>query len=92
MTCDIHEDGAALEQRLSLQKPVNHEMPDENSSGEMLDVDLDPEMERKLLVKLDLAFVPIIMLTYLSCFLDRSNIGMKSNSFLYELQKNLSRI
>lgn len=37
---------------------------------------LDPRKEAKLLLKLDLAFVPpIIMLTYLSCFLDRTNIG-----------------
>lgn len=36
---------------------------------------IDPAKEVKLLAKLDLAFVPIIMLVYLSCFLDRSNIG-----------------
>lgn len=36
---------------------------------------IDPSRERKLLAKLDLALVPIIMLTYLACFLDRSNIG-----------------
>jgi hypothetical protein len=37
---------------------------------------IDPAKEVKLLAKLDLAFVPIIMLVYLSCFLDRSNIGV----------------
>ncbi|TVY65500.1 putative transporter, partial [Lachnellula suecica] len=36
---------------------------------------IDPAKEVKLLAKLDLAFTPIIMLVYLSCFLDRSNIG-----------------
>ncbi|KAJ9145499.1 MFS transporter [Pleurostoma richardsiae] len=36
---------------------------------------IDPAEERKLLLKLDMAFVPIIMVVYLSCFLDRSNIG-----------------
>jgi MFS family permease len=36
---------------------------------------IDPAREEKLLAKLDLALVPIIMLTYLACFLDRSNIG-----------------
>jgi hypothetical protein len=36
---------------------------------------IDPAREKKLLAKLDLALVPIIMLTYLACFLDRSNIG-----------------
>ncbi|KAJ4385915.1 hypothetical protein N0V85_007980, partial [Neurospora sp. IMI 360204] len=36
---------------------------------------LDPKAEAALLLKLDSVFVPIIMLVYLSCFLDRSNIG-----------------
>lgn len=36
---------------------------------------IDPAEERKLLAKLDCVFVPIIMVVYLSCFLDRSNIG-----------------
>ena len=36
---------------------------------------IDAAAEKKLLAKLDLFFVPIIMLVYLSCFLDRSNIG-----------------
>lgn len=36
---------------------------------------LDPAKEKKLLAKLDFAFVPVIMFAYLSCFLDRSNIG-----------------
>lgn len=36
---------------------------------------IDPAEESKLLMKLDIFFVPIIMVVYLSCFLDRSNIG-----------------
>ncbi|KAK5195889.1 hypothetical protein LTR47_002824 [Exophiala xenobiotica] len=36
---------------------------------------LDPKKEKILLAKLDLFFTPVIMLVYLSCFLDRSNIG-----------------
>ena len=36
---------------------------------------IDPAKELRLLVKLDTALVPIIMLTYLTCFLDRSSIG-----------------
>lgn len=39
------------------------------------DLYIDPAAEKKLLLKLDAFFVPIIMLVYLSCFLDRSNIG-----------------
>lgn len=36
---------------------------------------IDPAEEQKLLAKLDSVFVPIIMVVYLSCMLDRSNIG-----------------
>jgi hypothetical protein len=70
------DEAVAMERRLSVQKEGDHEMTQETSTGEALDVELDPAMEQKLLMKLDLAFVPIIMLTYLSCFLDRSNIGI----------------
>ena len=45
----------------------------ENEAG--IDLCVDPAKEGKLLAKLDLAVTPIIMLIYLSCFLDRSNIG-----------------
>lgn len=44
-------------------------------SGVLQDVHIDPKEEKKLLGKLDIFLVPIIMLVYLSCFLDRSNIG-----------------
>lgn len=70
-----HDDTVVPARRPSIQKEVDYEAP-ETASGESLDVVLDPKKERKLLAKLDFAFVPIIMLTYLSCFLDRSNIGM----------------
>lgn len=36
---------------------------------------IDPAEERRLLMKLDTFFVPVIMVVYLSCYLDRSNIG-----------------
>lgn len=44
-------------------------------SGVLQDVHIDPKEEKKLLGKLDIFLVPIIMMVYLSCFLDRSNIG-----------------
>lgn len=47
----------------------------DNGVADIDDVVLDPKKERKLLLKLDFAFIPIIMFTYLSCFLDRTNIG-----------------
>lgn len=36
---------------------------------------IDPVKEARLLAKLDLFLTPVIMLVYLCCFLDRSNIG-----------------
>lgn len=72
-----HDEAIAMERTLSVQKEGDPEVAQQISNGEALDVELDPAMEQRLLMKLDLAFVPIIMLTYLSCFLDRSNIGTK---------------
>lgn len=66
----------ALEQRPSIVKEGDPDLTNDTVIGEYLDVVLDPKKEQKLLAKLDMAFVPIIMLTYLSCFLDRTNIGM----------------
>ncbi|KIW42415.1 uncharacterized protein PV06_05970 [Exophiala oligosperma] len=40
-----------------------------------MEPEIDPHKEKILLAKLDLFFTPVIMLVYLSCFLDRSNIG-----------------
>lgn len=58
-------------------KPPDHKPSiDEASVRDVDEIVLDSKKESKLLLKLDLAFVPIIMLTYLSCFLDRTNIGM----------------
>ncbi|KPI35992.1 putative transporter [Cyphellophora attinorum] len=41
----------------------------------MTELYIDPVKEKILLAKLDLFFTPVIMLVYLSCFLDRTNIG-----------------
>ncbi|KAJ5795354.1 hypothetical protein N7457_001953 [Penicillium paradoxum] len=68
----VHDE--PLELKDSLQKE-GAEIASEAVIGENLDVVLDPKKEKKLLAKLDLAFVPVITLTYLTCFLDRSNIG-----------------
>ncbi|THY87632.1 MFS general substrate transporter [Aureobasidium pullulans] len=59
------------------EKFDNHVVMDgeKNAVDVQLGEFIDPSRERKLLAKLDLALVPIIMLTYLACFLDRSNIG-----------------
>jgi hypothetical protein len=54
--------------------------PSDDFEGSVENVELDAIKEKKLLAKLDLMFVPIIMFAYLTCFLDRSNIGMVSRS------------
>lgn len=60
---------------LELKDSMKEDAEVNYAAGESSDVVLDPKKEAKLLAKLDAAFVPIIMLTYLTCFLDRSSIG-----------------
>jgi hypothetical protein len=71
-----------LELKNSLQKD-DGELADETAAGEALNVVLDPKKEKKLLAKLDAAFIPVIMFTYLTCFLDRSNIGEPQVLFVF---------
>lgn len=88
MSATTNHDGAVvLEPSLSVHKEADHEAPEEASTGEATDVVLDRKMEQKLLAKLDLAFVPIIMFTYLTCFLDRSNIGIARGQLSKELRR-----
>jgi MFS family permease len=49
-------------------------------------LEIDHVAELKLVRKLDLHIVPMVMLAYLLCFLDRVNIG---NARLYGLEKDL---
>ena len=72
MTSDKLSSEVLKQQDNGDRPPVLNQVDLETASLE----ELDPVKERKLLAKLDLAFVPVIMLVYLSCFLDRSNIGM----------------
>lgn len=62
------------------KEPVAFEVNQENDGsqaepGALQDVTIDPKEESQLLARLDLFLVPVIMLAYLTCFLDRSNIG-----------------
>ena len=61
------EKAAAIEKYPSIHDHSSNEPDDEFY--------VDPAKEVKLLAKLDLGLIWIIMLLYLSCFLDRSNIG-----------------
>lgn len=61
------------------QKPVDEDGELSVGSGsDLAHAQLDPAREKKLLLKLDMHFVPIIMFSYLTCFLDRGNIGLFS--------------
>jgi hypothetical protein len=62
------EKTAPIDKYPSGQNHSSHESDDE--------FHIDPAKEVKLLAKLDLGLIWIIMLLYLSCFLDRSNIGV----------------
>lgn len=55
--------------------PVSDTEGNPTAATDAADLYIDPAAERKLLLKLDAFFVPVIMLVYLSCFLDRTNIG-----------------
>ncbi len=68
-------DGSKAESLDRAEKSASELEPTSNETGNEFYVDKDKEV--KLLAKLDLAFTPVIMLVYLSCFLDRSNIGLR---------------
>lgn len=40
--------------------------------------DINPKDEAKVLAKLDLFLTPILFVVYLSCFIDRANIGNRT--------------
>ena len=71
----IGRDNAGDEEEKAL--PVCHGSAMEDARGNHVSdaPSIDARAERRLLLKLDAYFVPIIMLVYLTCFLDRTNIG-----------------
>ncbi len=73
MTLSETHDAKALDD-VEIRQPSDDDGSDVNGNQEEFQIDRAKEI--KLLAKLDLAFIPVIMLVYLSCFLDRSNIGL----------------
>lgn len=69
------------------EKDIASHLDDLPSSGDLEILELDPVTEKKLLRKLDRWIIPMMTLAYLSCFLDRSNIG---NARLYGLEDDLN--
>lgn len=56
------------------EKSVALNEDSKGGEGQDLESIIDPKEEKALLARLDLFFTPVIMLVYLSCFLDRTNI------------------
>lgn len=61
------------------EKTVTYTKPEDAYDDKLeqhgsMEPQIDPAKEKILLAKLDIFFTPIIMLVYLSCFLDRTNI------------------
>lgn len=52
-------------------------------------IDIDHQAEKDLVRKLDKFIIPTVMLTYLLCFLDRTNIG---NARLFGLEEDLGLV
>ncbi|KAI0383984.1 high-affinity nicotinic acid transporter-like protein [Hypomontagnella monticulosa] len=48
---------------------------DDAISQEVSNYEIDPALEKKVVAKLDLFISPILFVIYLSCFIDRANIG-----------------
>ncbi len=53
-----------------------------NVEGQVLDNEIDPIKERRVVRKLDLFITPVCFIVYLSCFIDRANIGMSHTQCL----------
>lgn len=58
----------------------------EYASEEPAAPEIDDAAEKRLVRKIDRVIVPLVMVTYLLCFLDRTNIG---NARLYGLERDL---
>ena len=47
----------------------------ETDAVPMEELHIDPKDERRVLTKLDIFITPVLFIVYLSCFIDRANIG-----------------
>lgn len=87
-TEDVESNNVALQPINEKQKQHAPDFSDGNLSvhsvSDLVNIQLDPVKEKKLLFTLDLHFVPIIMFAYLTCFLDRGNIGIIFHAFPQE--------
>lgn len=63
---DIKEDISAIDSNVNTDKQdgLTHVVPD-----------VDPQLEKNVVAKLDLFLTPVLFIIYLSCFIDRANIG-----------------
>ena len=69
----------------AMEQPVSEKSVDTSSNRALTPV--DPAAERKLLLKIDLALMPILFLLFLVSFMDRTNIA---NAKIEGLEKSLN--
>lgn len=63
--------------RVSATENEDSKFTTDNQVGETDDVaPPDPKIEARVLRKLDIFLSPVLFIVYLSCFIDRANIGM----------------
>lgn len=70
------------------QAELRETISGDNNATTFIEI-IDPEAEKKLLRKLDRHIIPTVMLAYLLCFLDRTNIG---NARLFGLEEDLELV
>ena len=75
-----------IEFNMSGEKPETEVDKRSSQPAETYEAVVDPDAEKKLVRKVDRYIVPMVMMTYLLCFLDRTNIG---NARLFGLENDL---
>lgn len=74
---------------MAAEKPI-HDLEERISvSNQTESIDIDHQAEKRLVRKIDKFIVPTVMITYLLCFLDRTNIG---NARLFGLEEDLNLV
>lgn len=64
-----------LERKAEIQADIRSMPEVEKNAIDADEIYIDPERDRKLLWKVDAFLVPLLTLSFLSAYLDRSNIG-----------------
>lgn len=74
---------------MAAEKPVADLEESVSLPPESGNIEIDHQAEKRLVRKIDKFIVPTVMITYLLCFLDRTNIG---NARLFGLEEDLNLV